>query len=188
MKWTEQQIDELLANVMKMNAKAKEQEDFKKLPYSTRYYRLNREKLRARKREWEKANPDKVAGYKAAQKARHPEAHKLAGAKWVAENKDRIRKYQREYKARNRDKVRAASHDYYVKHAADILARRRERYANDPEFRAKCKASAEKSRRKRSQEKFFQQLHEERQAKLQAKAERKTSHAYAALAVRDKDK
>lgn len=188
MKWTEQQIDELLANVMKMNAKAKEIEEFKKLPYSTRYYRLNREKLRARKKEWEKANPDKVAGYKASQKARHPEAHKIAAAKWVAGNKDHIRKYQRDYKARNRDRICAAAREYYAKNAADILARRRERYANDPEFRAKCKEATDKSRRKKRQEKFFQQLHEERQAKLQAKAERKAAHAYAALSARDKDK
>lgn len=148
MAWTEQEVDDLLARVARMNDKAKQIAENKKLPKSTQYYRANREHLLAKAREWRKNNPDKVAAALARYKERHPDAHAIAVAKWAANNREKRRKYQNNYRTKNRDKVAAYGRDYYARHSAELLARRRERYANDPDYRAKLLESRRQRRAK----------------------------------------
>lgn len=64
----------------------------------------------------------------------------------MPKTKEEIAAYQKEYQRVNKAYLRRYKHMYYMKHREMILARRRAKYALDPEYR---KYEIERHRRKR---------------------------------------
>ena len=52
---------------------------------------------------------------------------------WSSDNKDKRRKYVRDFKARNPEKIKQESQEYYAKNREDILARNKEWSDNNPD-------------------------------------------------------
>jgi 5-methylcytosine-specific restriction endonuclease McrA len=66
--------------------------------YRARQYRDNREAALKRTSEWQAANPEKVKGYAAKQRAK-PETRERV-ARWASENRDKVRETHRRWRAK----------------------------------------------------------------------------------------
>jgi hypothetical protein len=77
----------------------------------------NREKIKQKKREWEKANPDKVRAYKKIDYLRH---------------KEHISQKHKEYNIKNLERIKKRKRDYYHANRDEQLKKRREFRANNP--------------------------------------------------------
>lgn len=63
---------------------------------------LCKECRRAKNKEWRQANPDKMAGYKRADRARNPERSSRNRRRWYETSRDSLIAYQKEYQKAHR--------------------------------------------------------------------------------------
>lgn len=97
------------------------------------YYVANRDAIKARVREYQASNPEKVAAYRAANRDKR-NAQRRA---WGESHKDELRAYKSGWDERNGDRVRSASRDHYAAHAEQQRAKSREwRQANPDKHQA----------------------------------------------------
>ena len=126
------------------------------------YYEANREKYAANGKAWREANSEKVAAYQKAYYEANREKYAANGKAWREANRDRFDAYQKAYREANRDeraagqkawreanreRLLASKNAYYEANREEIAARRAEKWANDPEYRARFHAA--EIRRKR---------------------------------------
>lgn len=103
-------------------------------------YRENRENILARMKEYQYKNKDKIRESK--RKYLQSPAGIKAKQKYVRENKDKIREYNRRY-LQSPAGINA-KRKWKKVNREKLNARRRERYANDPEYRFKNLARSQK--------------------------------------------
>jgi hypothetical protein len=106
------------------------------LPYNPEYYRANRERILAQRRERWKNDPE----------FRQKNAERVR----ARDEPDRT-KYQADYYADRREEKKSNVLENYREHLDAINAARREKYANDPAFREKEKQRSAAQRAKKKQ-------------------------------------
>lgn len=114
------------------------------LERSRRWYEENREYAKQKIAEWYRSNREKVLAYTAEWQRLNPDKVKARNLRWVKNHPEQFRLMKKRH--RQRPDVKAKRRAYKIATVAHNREWERQRYANNPEVRAKQKAKAHRRR------------------------------------------
>lgn len=122
------------------------------------------------RREWERAHPKPVTGIKA-----DPELHRAYKRALREKHRDHVNARRRELDARRREEINRLNKEWREKNNDRWTGRKRERYATDPEFRAK-QSEFKKAAYRKKPEQYQAKNRENRLAKIEEYLQRNRAY------------